>query len=134
MSGEGKLIKPPIEEVKSGKVFKPSKAFRTKNWVLMIFIAVGIWVMFISIMLGIGYLVFGLTGQPGFQGWVDVFWDVINPWYWLLTAIWFIPAFILYPIYINAFEYSVIAESGETMPEIYVKKGLINITRKHVPL
>jgi membrane protein YdbS with pleckstrin-like domain len=134
MSGEGKLIKPPIEEVKSGKVFKPSKAFRNKNWVLMIFIAVGIWAMFMSIMLGIGYLVFGLTGQSGFQGWVDVFWNVINPWYWLLTAIWFIPAFILYPIYINAFEYSVIAESGETMPEIYVKKGLINITRKHVPL
>ncbi|MHA2119325.1 MAG: PH domain-containing protein, partial [Candidatus Thorarchaeota archaeon] len=42
-------------------------------------------------------------------------------------------AFILYPIYINALEYSVIAKSGETMPEIYVKKGLINITRKHVP-
>ena len=79
MSDEGKVIKPPIEEVKSGKVFKPSKAFRNKNWVLMIFIAVGIWVTFISIMLGIGYLVFGLTGQPGFQSWVDVFWNVINP-------------------------------------------------------
>ncbi|MFX1270422.1 MAG: hypothetical protein ACFFAX_01980, partial [Promethearchaeota archaeon] len=134
MSSDGKVIKPPIEEVKSGKVFKPSKAFRNKNWVLMISIALGIWVTFISIMLGIGYLAFGLIGQSGFQGWIDVFWNVINPWYWLLTAVWFIPAFILYPIYINAFEYSVIAESGETMPEIYVKKGLINITRKHVPL
>ncbi|MHA2064969.1 MAG: PH domain-containing protein [Candidatus Thorarchaeota archaeon] len=134
MSSEGKVIKPPIEDVESGKVFKPSKAFRNKNWFLMIFAAVGIWLIFITFMFGIGYLVFGLLGSAGFQGWVDVFWNLINPWYWLLTAIWFIPAAILYPIYINAFEYSVIAESGETMPEVYVKKGLINITRKHVPL
>jgi uncharacterized membrane protein YdbT with pleckstrin-like domain len=39
----------------------------------------------------------------------------------------------VYPIYIRSFEYSVVAKSGETMPEVYVKKGLINITRKHVP-
>ncbi len=25
------------------------------------------------------------------------------------------------------------AESGETMPEIYVKKGVVTVTRKHVP-
>ncbi|MHA2021053.1 MAG: PH domain-containing protein [Candidatus Thorarchaeota archaeon] len=133
MSSEGKVIKPPIEDVESGKVFKPSKAFRNKNWFLMIFAALGIWLIFLTLMLGLGYLIFGLTGQPGYQGWINVFWEIINPWYWLITAIWFIPAFILYPIYINAFEYSVIAKSGETMPEIYVKKGLINITRKHVP-
>ena len=26
-----------------------------------------------------------------------------------------------------------LAKTGKTMPEIYVKKGIINITRKHVP-
>ncbi|MFW9845146.1 MAG: PH domain-containing protein [Candidatus Thorarchaeota archaeon] len=134
MSSDGKVIKPPIEDFKSGKVFKPSKAFRNKNWFIMICTAVGLWITMVIIMLGIGYLVFGIGSLPGFEGWLNVFWNIINPWYWLITAIWFIPAFILYPIYINAFEYSVIAESGETMPEIYVKKGLINITRKHVPL
>jgi uncharacterized membrane protein YdbT with pleckstrin-like domain len=40
---------------------------------------------------------------------------------------------ILIPIYINRIFYSVIAESGETMPEVYVKKGIITITEKHVP-
>ncbi|MFX0090113.1 MAG: PH domain-containing protein, partial [Promethearchaeota archaeon] len=33
----------------------------------------------------------------------------------------------------NRIEYSVITEAGEAMPEIYVKKGLLNVTRKHVP-
>jgi uncharacterized membrane protein YdbT with pleckstrin-like domain len=51
----------------------------------------------------------------------------------MINAIWFIPYVIIYPIYLRAFEYSVIARSGQTMPEIYTKKGLINITRKHVP-
>ncbi|MHA1390579.1 MAG: PH domain-containing protein, partial [Candidatus Thorarchaeota archaeon] len=36
-------------------------------------------------------------------------------------------------IYIGAIEYSVISESGEASPEIYVKKGIINVTKKHVP-
>jgi len=133
MSSESKIIKPPIEDVESGKIFKPSKAFRNKNWFLMTSVAIGIWLIFLALMLGLGYLVFGMTGQPGFEGWTNVFWGIINPWYWILTVIWYIPAMILYPIYINAFEYSVIAKSGGTIPEIYVKKGLINITRKHVP-
>lgn len=37
------------------------------------------------------------------------------------------------PLYIRTIEYSVISKSGTVMPEIYVKKGLINVTRKHVP-
>ena len=37
------------------------------------------------------------------------------------------------PLYIRSIEYSVISKAGLVMPEIYVKKGLINVTRKHVP-
>jgi heme/copper-type cytochrome/quinol oxidase subunit 1 len=45
MAGEGKVIKPPVENVASGKVFKPSKAFRNKMWFIGIFTAVMIWVI-----------------------------------------------------------------------------------------
>ena len=37
------------------------------------------------------------------------------------------------PLYIRRIEYSVISKSGMVMPEIYVRKGLINVTKKHVP-
>jgi len=137
MTSEGRVIRPPIEDVESGKVFKPSKAFRNKYWFTGIFAAISIWLILASIMLGIGWLVFVMFGVGGgiaaYAGWESMFWGVVNYWYWILTAIWVIPAVIVVPIYINAIDYSVIAKSGQTMPEIYVKKGIINITRKHVP-
>ena len=40
---------------------------------------------------------------------------------------------IIFPIYLRSIEYSVITEEGTTASEIFVKKGIINITRKHVP-
>ncbi|NIW13281.1 MAG: PH domain-containing protein, partial [Candidatus Thorarchaeota archaeon] len=40
---------------------------------------------------------------------------------------------ILTSIYVRSIEYSVISESGESMPEVYVQKGIFNRTRKHVP-
>jgi membrane protein YdbS with pleckstrin-like domain len=57
----------------------------------------------------------------------------MSNWLILGNLLWFIPAEILTPIYINSIEYSVISESGESMPEIYVKKSIHTITRKHVP-
>ena len=45
MSGEGKVIRPPIEQIASGKVFKPSKAFRNKMWFTATFTVVSIWLI-----------------------------------------------------------------------------------------
>jgi membrane protein YdbS with pleckstrin-like domain len=113
MTGEGKVIKPPIENVASGKIIKPSKAFRNKMWFTGIFTAIMLWVV-----------IFG-----SFTSW----WITLNIWYWIITAIWLIPALIIVPIYLRSIEYSVITEEGTTASEIFVKKGIINITRKHVP-
>jgi membrane protein YdbS with pleckstrin-like domain len=57
----------------------------------------------------------------------------LNYWMILLNLIWLIPALFIIPIYVNSLEFSVIAESGETMPEVYVKRGIVTVTRKHVP-
>ena len=54
-------------------------------------------------------------------------------WAFVPHLAWLIPALICIPAYFRSIEYSVKAESGESMPEVYVKKGLLTITRKHAP-
>ena len=134
MAGEEKVIRPPMENVSSGKVFKPSRAFRNKMWFTGVFTALMLWVIIfgsIALTLWLADWIVGsnATSEFFYQYW----WLTLNSWYWVITAIWLIPAIIIIPIYLRSIEYSVIARSGETMPEIFVKKGIINITRKHVP-
>jgi membrane protein YdbS with pleckstrin-like domain len=70
-----------------------------------------------------------------------LFWTNYIPTWWPVTYIYAailvfvlcIPMFIFYPFYFRNIEYSVISKTGDSMPEIYVKKGLVNITKKHVP-
>ncbi len=132
MAGEGKVIKPPIENVASGKIIKPSKAFRNKMWFTGIFTAIMLWVVIFGSFTLVLWLVDWFSGTSSallFDAW----WTTLNVWYWVITAIWLIPAIIIVPIYLRSIEYSVITEEGTTASEIFVKKGIINITRKHVP-
>ncbi len=57
----------------------------------------------------------------------------VSFWTIILNLIWTIPALIYMPFEFRNIEYSVKAETGETMPEIYVKRGVVTKTRKHVP-
>ncbi|MHA2300118.1 MAG: hypothetical protein ACXACD_04100, partial [Candidatus Thorarchaeota archaeon] len=128
-----RVIKPPIEHIASGKLFKPSKSFRNKWWFIVVFSAFIFWI----IVVGIFYLVTSLIGflDEGVyaQYFMDLWWEPINFWYAVISVIWLIPALIFIPIYVNSISYSVRAESGESMPEVYVRKGIIDITEKHVP-
>ncbi len=132
MVGEGKVIKPPIENVASGKIIKPSKAFRNKMWFTGIFTAIMLWVVIFGSFTLVLWLVEWFSGiSSGLL--FDPWWITLNIWYWVITAIWLIPAIIIVPIYLRSIEYSVITEEGTAASEIFVKKGIINITRKHVP-
>ena len=137
MTAEGKVIRPPMEDIAKGKVFSPDTKFRNKMWFMGVFVAIMIWVMIVVVILLGNYYVFFAAvggGWPAFwNSFFNMWWYPVNFWYWVITAIWLLPGVIVVPIYLNSIEYSVIAKSGETMPEIYVKKGIINITRKHVP-
>jgi len=132
MKDEGKVIKPPIESVVSGKMFRPSSAFSNKLWVEGILIATRIWVIAVGSWLGLAYLI---SLDEGWAFWIHVetWWMPVNFWLGVINAIWVVPGLILVSIYINSIEYSVISESGESMPEVYVAKGIITRTRKHVP-
>ncbi len=130
-----KVIKPPIEKVTSGKLFKPSKIYLYKTWTTWVAIAVAVWLA--ANVLFVGFINFMAYVEPedvpnaaeAISHWLGP----LNYWTVVLNLVWLVPAVVLLPLYIRSIEYSVIAESGETMPEIYVKKGIVTVTRKHVP-
>ncbi len=121
-----------MEKKSSGKKFKPSKAFRNKYWFIATLIAVGIWLVVMGSFYGLFYLIAMDNGWDYAAIIIQNLW-IVNHWTIVIDLIWFIPALIAIPVYINAIEYSVVSESGEASPEIYVRKGIINITKKHVP-
>ncbi len=133
---EGIVIRPPMEPVTSGKVFRPDRRFMYKYYLMMVLIAVGLYVLIIGSWLGIGYLVATVDETityADFEAVINDWFGLVNLWFWVIMAVWMVPATILIPLYYKSIEYSVISKSGEAMPEIYVKKGIINVTRKHVP-
>jgi len=130
------VIKPPMEDVTAGRVFKPDRRFYYKEW----FGAVIVWLFFWLCAIGILVLGSWIGASDTASDWVPIFWVIfydwlpaVNFWYVVSSVFWFLPALIAIPMYIRSFEYSVISKAGTTMPEIYVKKGLINVTKKHVP-
>lgn len=132
---ETRVIKPPVAKVVSGRIFKPDKAYTQKMWVKNIAIAVTLWLGSLIAVIGSVYLIYAIDPAE-VQSAISTIgvWGLrLNNWLIMGNLIWLIPAQILTPVYINSIEYSVISESGESMPEVYVKKGILTITRKHVP-
>ncbi len=130
------MIKPPMEDVTAGRVFKPDRRFYYKEWFGAVIVWLFLWLC------AIGILVLGswIGASDTASDWVPLFWVIfydwlpaVNFWYVVSSVFWFLPILIAIPMYIRSFEYSVISKAGTTMPEIYVKKGLINVTKKHVP-
>ncbi|MFW9963840.1 MAG: PH domain-containing protein [Candidatus Sifarchaeia archaeon] len=130
------VIKPPMEDVTAGRVFKPDRRFYYKEWFGAVIVWLFLWLC------AIGILVLGswIGASDTASDWVPLFWVIfydwlpaVNFWYVVSSVFWFLPILIAIPMYIRSFEYSVISKAGATMPEIYVKKGLINVTKKHVP-
>jgi membrane protein YdbS with pleckstrin-like domain len=132
---DGMVIRPPIERISSGRIFRPSSKLRNKYWFETIVTAFLFWIVTIGTFFGLIYAIYSLGGDGAqAQSWFQWMWGPVNTWFWVANLAWLIPALILIPIYINSFEYSVRAESGEASAEVYVKKGIITKTEKHVPL
>jgi membrane protein YdbS with pleckstrin-like domain len=130
-----KVIKPPIKRVTSGKIFKPSKAFLHKNLLQPIVLAVTIWLIVVICFVG-GSFIGAATEPEEFPSAIQNITTWIAPvsfWTIVVNLVWLIPLLIYIPYEFWSIEYSVKAETGETMPEIYVKRGVVTITRKHVP-
>ncbi len=129
-----RVIKPPGEKVSSGRVFRPVKALRNKGWLIMLLVAFLLWFFTVGGWVGIGWLIaYSEATLPSFWAGLAVWWMPVNIGVAVFNLVWLIPGVILLPLYVRSIEYSVISETGKTMPEIYVKKGIISVARKHVP-
>ncbi len=131
---EEKVIRPPFAQVTSGKIFKPSRAFLHKMVFESLFIFVIIWLSVVLSFAGVCFLL--ATDPVEFPSALQLIGDwfvTIGLWTATINLIWLVPALMAIPAYFNSIEYSVKAESGDTMPEIYSKRGIVTITRKHLP-
>lgn len=130
-----KVIKPPIKSVTSGKIFKPSKAFLHKSLLQPVVLAVTIWLIVVICFVGGSFLGAAVEPEdiPSASQHITTWILPVSFWTIVINLIWLIPLLIYVPVYFKSLEYSVKAETGETMPEIYVKQGVVTISRKHVP-
>jgi membrane protein YdbS with pleckstrin-like domain len=121
-------------DISFGKTFKPASALRNKWWFITISFAVLTWALVIFALWGTAWLIGFFESWTAYERLAILEWlPTISLWTWIVHIIWLIPALIGIVVYVRSIEYAVISESGTAMPEIYVKKGIINITRKHVP-
>lgn len=131
-----RIVKPPIDAVTSGRVFRPTNAFIMKKILKASSIIALSWIGLLGLFIGLGNETFRevllAISQP-LEILVIIGWDSVNLFY-IAGAIIILAIGSLYTyIYVKMIEYSVIGWSKEVMPEIYAKKGIINITKKHVP-
>ena len=135
MKDETKVIRPPMETVKAGRIFKPDIRFLYKEWTGIFVASIILYLMAVGLWLGVAYLMYldGKPEIPNYTLYVEYWWGPFNFWWWVGNMVWILPALLGVPFYIRSIEYSVRAKSGEVMPEIYVRKGLFNVTEKHVP-
>lgn len=134
----GIVIKPPMEDVTAGRVFKPDRRFYYKEWLSWTIAAGILWLMaFGALMLGAFIYMTDTGGMPWewniFSAIVFDVLPVLSFWFAIAMVFWWLPIMIAIPLYIRNIRYSVISKKGDRMPEIFVQKGLLNITKKHVP-
>ncbi len=131
---EEKVIRPPVKQITSGKLFKPSQAFLYKLLFQSAFAFVLFWLIAVLSFVGLCFLLaMDPIKYPSATQLISDWFVPVSLWTTVINLIWLIPALIAIPPYFKSIEYSVKAETGDTMPEIYSKKGILTITRKHVP-
>jgi uncharacterized membrane protein YdbT with pleckstrin-like domain len=122
------------QDVSFGKTFKPSNSLRNKWWFMAIGFAVTTWVLVVLALWGTAWVIGFFDSWTAYERlWILENLVTISQWVWIVHLVWLIPTLAGIVVYVRSIEYAVISESGEASPEIYVKKGILNITRKHVP-
>jgi uncharacterized membrane protein YdbT with pleckstrin-like domain len=136
MVQDERVIRPPIEQITSGRVFQPTNAFIGKKMLKIGAIAGLIWIALWALFQGLNDPIFGeilvALWQPlellSLAGW-----DLVN-YVYVVAALGALGlGTVSVTIYVKTIEYSVIGWTGDSMPEIYTKRGIITITKRHVP-
>jgi membrane protein YdbS with pleckstrin-like domain len=130
---EEKVIKPPVKQVTSGKTFKPSQVYLYKLLVQSVSTFILIWLIVIASFVFVALMIAIDPAAPSFTQIINDYMVPVNFWTVIVNLFWFVPAIVAIRPYFKSIEYSVKAETGDTMPEIYSKRGIFTITRRHVP-
>lgn len=139
MSGyyEERVIKPPMERIASGKIFKPARSLIFKGW-LQAFLFFAVWWVIIMVgWIGLTFIIYVISRESWtpiqHAQYVNTWWVFASGWYWGIALIILSIGFTIWALYVARIEYSILAETGQPMPEIYVRKGIFTVTEKHVP-
>jgi membrane protein YdbS with pleckstrin-like domain len=130
---EEKIIRPPVKQITSGKIFKPSRAFLHKLIFQSAFAFILFWLMVVLSFVGVAFLAATDPANPSATQIINDYIVPVNLGTVILNLVWLVPALVAIPPYFKSIEYSVKAETGDSMPEIYSKRGILTITRRHVP-
>jgi membrane protein YdbS with pleckstrin-like domain len=130
---EEKVIRPPVKQITSGKTFKPSQAYLHKMLTQSVVTFILIWLSVVASLISTAYMAALDPSSPSATQIINDYFVPVNLWTVIINLFWLVPALLLTPPYFKSIEYSVKAETGDTMPEIYSKRGIFTITRKHVP-
>ena len=131
-----RVIRPPFEQITSGRVFQPTNAFIGKK---MLKVAIGlflIWGVIFLLFLGLENPALReilLVAWTPFELIADLGWELTNLIYLVAVIVVFVIGTVYVTIYVKKIEYSVIGWTGDSMPEIHTKRGIITITKRHVP-
>jgi membrane protein YdbS with pleckstrin-like domain len=130
---EEKIIRPPVKQITSGKTFKPSQAYLHKMLFQSVLTFILLWLMVVLSFVGIAFLIATDPANPSATQIINEYVVPVNLWTVIINLVWLVPALVAIPPYVKSIEYSVKAETGDSMPEIYSKRGILTITRRHVP-
>ena len=95
-----KVIKPPIERVTSGKLFKPSKIYLYKTWTTMLALAVAIWLAVNVAFVGSMHFMAAVEPEdvPNAAVAISHWLGPVNYWTVVLNLAWLVPAVVLLPL------------------------------------
>jgi hypothetical protein len=132
---EERVIKPPIEPVISGRKFGADPRYRLKVTLKFIFIALIIWGIYLLIFYGNEFVAFIARDLLPIVPWfLSDTWVVASQWFWAFMLPLLIIAIGWTNFYTKRIEYALIGMSGESIPEIYEKKGVFTIVEHHTPI
>ncbi|MHA1390582.1 MAG: PH domain-containing protein [Candidatus Thorarchaeota archaeon] len=133
---DGRVIRPPIEQIISGRVFQPSNAFIGKKVLKVGIGLVLIWGLLLIIFSGLTDPIIGEILRAAWQP-LELLnilgWEMINYFYLIIVAVTLLVGTIYLIIYVKRIDYSVLDQAGEPLPEIYTKRGIVTITKQYQP-
>ena len=132
---EERVVKPPIESIISGRRFGPDPRYRVKVTVKFAGLALIIYAIYLLLFYGHPMVSMVVKELLPFKPWfLSDTWIVASYWFWIAMLPLLVMGIIWTNFYTKRIEYALVSLSGESMPEVYEKKGVITIVKHHTPI